>query len=413
MKNSNIPEIRFRGFTYEWEQRKLQDIVEYYDGTHQTPKYTKSGVPFVSVENIGDIKATNKYISKEDFEAQFKVKPQKDDIFMTRITAGIIGDTALVIDDKPLAYYVSLALIRPKEIDSAYLEKYINSSQFKNELHKRIIHTAFPKKINLGEIGQCIVSFPQDRDEQEKIGRLFQQLDDTIALYQRELTILKQTKQGFLQKMFPKQGEKEPEVRFPGFYDDWEQRKLGELVDIIRSYSLSRDVETNEDTGFRYIHYGDIHKKVADLIKSDHELPRIKSGKYEFLEKGDVIVADASEDYIGIAEPSILLNKPIERVVAGLHTIAIRPKTINPLYLYYLFRTIEFKQFANKVGTGMKVYGITSKNLLKFETQMPSYKEQQKMGIFFKQLDDTIVLHQQELELLQRTKKAFLQKMFV
>ncbi len=230
MSNDTQPEIRFPGFTDDWEQRKLADLAEYYDGTHQTPKYTKSGVPFVSVENINNIKRTDKYISEEDFENQFKIKPQKDDILMTRITAGVIGDTTIVPDNNPLAYYVSLALIRPKKIMASYLEKYIGSNQFKEELHKRIIHTAFPKKINLGEIGQCIVSCPCNDSEQEKIGSFFKQLDKTITLHQRKLDLLKETKKGFLQKMFPKNGAKVPEIRFPGFTEDWEERKLQEVL---------------------------------------------------------------------------------------------------------------------------------------------------------------------------------------
>ena len=201
-EGEKVPEVRFPGFTDDWEQRKLADLAEYYDGTHQTPKYTKSGVPFVSVENINNIKRTDKYISEEDFENQFKIKPQKDDILMTRITAGVIGDTTIVPDNNPLAYYVSLALIRPKKIMASYLEKYICSNQFKEELHKRIIHTAFPKKINLGEIGQCIVSCPCNDSEQEKIGSFFKQLDKTITLHQRELELLQLTKKAFLQKLF-------------------------------------------------------------------------------------------------------------------------------------------------------------------------------------------------------------------
>lgn len=201
-EGEKVPEVRFPGFTDDWEQRKLADLAEYYDGTHQTPKYTKSGVPFVSVENINNIKRTDKYISEEDFENQFKIKPQKDDILMTRITAGVIGDTTIVPDNNPLAYYVSLALIRPKKIMASYLEKYIGSNQFKEELHKRIIHTAFPKKINLGEIGQCIVSCPCNDSEQEKIGSFFKQLDKTITLHQRELELLQLTKKAFLQKLF-------------------------------------------------------------------------------------------------------------------------------------------------------------------------------------------------------------------
>ena len=121
---------------------------------------------------------------------------------MTRITAGVIGDTTIVPDNNPLAYYVSLALIRPKKIMASYLEKYIGSNQFKEELHKRIIHTAFPKKINLGEIGQCIVSCPCNDSEQEKIGSFFKQLDKTITLHQRELELLQLTKKAFLQKLF-------------------------------------------------------------------------------------------------------------------------------------------------------------------------------------------------------------------
>lgn len=201
-EGEKVPEVRFPCFTDDWEQRKLADLAEYYDGTHQTPKYTKSGVPFVSVENIHNIKRTDKYISEEDFENQFKIKPKKDDILMTRITAGVIGDTTIVPDNNSLAYYVSLALIRPKKIMASYLEKYIGSNQFKEELHKRIIHTAFPKKINLGEIGQCIVSCPCNDSEQEKIGSFFKQLDKTITLHQRELELLQLTKKAFSQKLF-------------------------------------------------------------------------------------------------------------------------------------------------------------------------------------------------------------------
>ena len=108
----------------EWEVKKLKENVLIVDGTHQTPKYISNGVPFVSVENIGNISNTDKYISKEDFE-KFKVKPQKNDILMTRITAGIIGDTEIVKNDCPLAYYVSLSLIRTiNKYDVNFLNKF-------------------------------------------------------------------------------------------------------------------------------------------------------------------------------------------------------------------------------------------------------------------------------------------------
>jgi type I restriction enzyme, S subunit len=205
---------------------------------------------------------------------------------------------------------------------------------------------------------------------------------------------------------------KSPQIRFAGFTDAWEQRELGKVVDTVRSYSLSRDVETDENSGFRYVHYGDIHKKVADLIESDEQLPMIKAGDYDLLQKGDVIVADASEDYIGIAEPSVLLDKPRDKVVAGLHTIAMRPKEITPLFLYYLLHTDDFKKFGGRVGTGMKVFGITKKNLFEYPTVLPIKEEQEKIGNFFYELSHLITLHQRKLEQLKETKKSLLQKMF-
>ncbi|WP_312813984.1 restriction endonuclease subunit S [Sedimentibacter sp.] len=225
--------------------------------------------------------------------------------------------------------------------------------------------------------------------------------------------MLKKMKHAYLQQMFAENGESMPRLRFADFDGEWEQRKLGELVDTVKSYSLSRDVETSEHTGFRYVHYGDIHKKIADLIKDDSILPIIKAGEYELLQKDDVIVADASEDYIGIAEPSIILENPKDKIVAGLHTIAMRPKEIDSLFLYYLLHTNRFKRFGNKVGTGMKVFGITTNNLYKFIVLMPNIKEQVKIGTFFKQLDDNITLNQTKLDKLKLIKNVYLQKMFI
>ena len=143
----------------EVEWKELSEVADYYDGKHQTPKYTHSGVPFISVENIKNIYGTNKYISKEEFST-FKAKPAKDDIFMTRI--GNIGSCALVQNDDDLAYYVTLALIKPnkKIILSKFLKFFIESTHGKKELDKRILHTAISIKINLRDIGKIILPLP-------------------------------------------------------------------------------------------------------------------------------------------------------------------------------------------------------------------------------------------------------------
>ncbi|GAB6034670.1 restriction endonuclease subunit S [Galenea microaerophila] len=145
------------GAKVEW--KKLGEMAEIYDGTHQTPKYTNFGVPFVSVQNIKNIYATEKYISAEDFE-QYKHKPRKNDILMTRI--GDIGTCAVVDNDEPLAYYVTLALIRVNQqvILPKFLMHVIESGIGKSELYKRTLVHAVPMKINLGEIGKIIIPIP-------------------------------------------------------------------------------------------------------------------------------------------------------------------------------------------------------------------------------------------------------------
>lgn len=197
-KGEKVPEVRFPGFTGDWEQCKLKKVAEIYDGTHQTPEYKDNGIMFLSVENIKTLKS-NKFISEEAFEKEFKVRPEKNDVLMTRI--GDIGTANVVKDSTPIAYYVSLALIKSKRLNPYFLQASIHSPFMKNELWKRTLHIAFPKKINKNEISNVLINFP-DMEEQTKIGNFFRQLDDTINLHQRELDSLKEMKKAFLQKMF-------------------------------------------------------------------------------------------------------------------------------------------------------------------------------------------------------------------
>lgn len=206
--------------------------------------------------------------------------------------------------------------------------------------------------------------------------------------------------------------DKVPEIRFNGFGGEWEERKLESLTERVKSYSLSRDVESREYTGYKYIHYGDIHTKVANIIDENSILPNIKEGAYELLEKGDLILADASEDYQGIATPAIVNTYTPYKLVAGLHTIALRPLNSSSLFLYYLCNSSSFKKYGFKTGTGMKVFGISFSNLVKFEGNIPSLEEQTQIGCFFKKLDSIIAIRQRELDNVRQTKKAFLQKMF-
>lgn len=195
---SQFPEIRFKGFTDAWEQRKLAELCNVYDGTHQTPRYTTSGVMFVSVENIKTLES-DKYISEDNFKNEFKIFPEFGDILLTRI--GDVGSANIILDNIKRAYYVSLALLKPKDINSLFLLALLSSASVQSEIWRRTLHIAFPKKINKNEIDKVIVNKPSNL-EQKKIGELIYALDQIITLHQRKLDRLQEVKKGLLQKMF-------------------------------------------------------------------------------------------------------------------------------------------------------------------------------------------------------------------
>ena len=199
-KNGQLyPEVRFPEFTDAWEQRKLGELVGIYDGVHQTPEYQDSGIMFLSVENIATLKS-EKYISEEAFERDYKVYPEKGDILMTRI--GDVGTTNVVETAEKVAFYVSLALLKPNGIDSYFLSNAMKTNVFQKGLRERTLVTAIPQKINKDEIGKIDIFITNDDEEQKKIGTYFSTLDNLITLHQRELDHLKLLKKGMLQQMF-------------------------------------------------------------------------------------------------------------------------------------------------------------------------------------------------------------------
>jgi type I restriction enzyme S subunit len=186
----------------DWKQRRLNKLVKIYDGTHQTPSYVESGIAFYSVEHVtANQFSKTKFISKEVYEKENKrVKLEKDDILMTKI--GSIGVPRLIDWDVEASFYVSLALLKKSSnISNKYLVHFINSTFFQNELWKRTIHVAFPQKINLGEIGECIVIFPC-ATEQSKIANFLSAIDEKIELVAQQIEDTQEYKRGLLQGMF-------------------------------------------------------------------------------------------------------------------------------------------------------------------------------------------------------------------
>lgn len=185
---------RLEGFEGEWEEVMLNNKCRVFDGTHQTPIYTQTGIKFVSVEDINDIYASTKFISVYDYNRDYKVFPELGDILMTRI--GDIGTPALVNKKERVAYYVSLALLKSIKINSEYLYHYISCNAFKTELDARTLHHATPKKINKNEIGKCIIKYPTDIKEQQAIAGILTAMDEEIEYLRQEKEKIEKLKAG-------------------------------------------------------------------------------------------------------------------------------------------------------------------------------------------------------------------------
>ncbi|MEJ7175269.1 restriction endonuclease subunit S [Staphylococcus caprae] len=202
-----------------------------------------------------------------------------------------------------------------------------------------------------------------------------------------------------------------PELRFPEFKDEWTQSFLDQLGDFKKSYSLSRSYEGNGD--YRYIHYGDIHSRFPSILKFANIIPTITEIKdFEEIEKGDLIFADASEDYKDLGK-TILADFNDSKIIAGLHTHLFRPKNfIDSRFLLYNTKTNNYLKFIRKQGTGISVLGISKKNLSKYLMSLPSSEEQYKISNFFSKLDRQIKLEEEKLALFEQQKKGYMQKIF-
>ena len=257
MSNDTQPEIRFPEFTDEWEQRKLGDESDVRDGTHDSPKYYDKGYPLVTSKNLKDfgLDLSNvSFISDEDFEVINKrSKVDIGDILFGMI--GTIGNPVLV--DRADFAIKNVALIKEqKKILNSFLIQILKSPVFDKYI-KNENAGGTQKFLSLSKVRDFNFLCP-NIDEQNCISAFFKKLDDTIALHQRKLDLLKETKKGFLQKMFPKNGAKVPEIRFPGFTGDWEERKLGEVVVFLNGRAFKQQ-ELLDSGKYRVLRVGNFN----------------------------------------------------------------------------------------------------------------------------------------------------------
>ncbi|HII0542795.1 TPA: restriction endonuclease subunit S, partial [Staphylococcus aureus] len=397
------PELRFPGFEGEWEEKKLGEVAEIYDGTHQTPKYTNEGIKFLSVENIKTLNSS-KYISEEAFEKEFKIRPEFGDILMTRI--GDIGTPNIVSSNEKFAYYVSLALLKTKNLNSYFLKNLILSSSIQNELWRKTLHVAFPKKINKNEIGKIKINFPTNK-EQQKIGQFFSKLDRQIELEEQKLELLQQQKKGYMQKIFSQ------ELRFKDEngedYPEWEEKKLGDITEQ-SMYGIGASA-TRFDSKNIYIRITDIDEKSRKLKYQNLTTPDEINNKYK-LKRNDILFArtgaSTGKSYIHKEEKDIY-----NYYFAGFLIKFEINEQNSPLFIYQFTLTSKFNNWVKVMSVRSGQPGINSEEYAKLPLVLPNKLEQKKIAEFLDRFDQQIELEKQKIEILHQQKKGLLQSMFI
>jgi len=395
VKNKQIPEIRFAGFTDSWKQHKLGEIVNITMG--QSPNgenYTDNPEDHILVQGNADIK--NGWVSPRVWTTQVTKAASKGDIILSvRAPVGDVGKTHYdVVLGRGVAAiqgneFIFQSLNKMKS--SGFWTSYSTGSTFDS--------------INSNDLKEATINIPTEA-EQTIIGDFFKKLDKTIALNKQELAKLKQTKQGFFQKMFPKEGGKVPEVRFPDFNDDWEKRKLDE---ILKERKVKQKISEKAPLLAFASGQGVIDRSERKTNNRDF-LTKDSTNKTYLLTKYDDIVYNPSNLKYG----AIDRNKHGQGVISPIY-VTFETDEI-PSFIELIVKSEGFKQRALEYeeGTVTKRQSVKAENLLSLDVILPKSKEEQiKIGEFFKQLDEIIILKQQEIESLLETKKALLQKMFV
>ena len=354
--------------------------------------YSDKPSDYILVQGNADLQ--NGWVTPRIWTTQITKKADAGDLIMSvRAPAGAMGKTAYnaVIGR-------GVAAIKGNEFIYQLLVKMDSDGYWKT-----LSCGSTFESLNSNNIKNADVLIP-NTDEQERIGDYFANLDNLITLHQRKYNKLLNVKKSMLEKMFPKNGSNIPEIRFKGFTDPWEQRKLGDILISLQNNTLSRANLSNEAGVAKNVHYGDVLIKFGEVLDvSKEKLPMISDesvlSKYKssFLQNGDVIVADTAEDStVGKCSEIVGLNDEV--VLSGLHTIPYRPiEKFASGYLGYYLNSSAYHNHLIPLMQGIKVTSISKSAMQDTDIVYPkSVEEQGKIGDYFQSLDHLITLHQRE-----------------
>ena len=405
MAKNTKPAIRFKGFTDAWEQRKLGEVAENFEyGLNAAAKEFDGVNKYIRITDIDD---ESHQFNKEDLtspdtnlEIAERYKLEKGDILFAR-TGASVGKSYIYRESDGLVYYAGF-LIRGKikeGFDTEFVFQNTLTEEYKNYIRITSQRSGQPG-VNAQEYQEYSFKVPHYA-EQKQIGMLFKNLDNLITLHQRKYDSLVNVKKAMLEKMFPKNGETVPEIRFKGFTDAWEQRKLGEC--------FSEHVESMPDGEMLSVTISSGIKNFSELGRHDNS--NDDKSRYKKVSVGDIAYnsmrmwqgASGYSPYEGIVSPAYTVLSPVEGIV-------------NSKCVSYLFKREDvihtFK--LNSQGITSDNWNLKYPVLSQIEIMVSkNIEEQEKIASFFSNLDNLITLHQRKLEKLKNIKKSCLEKMFV
>ena len=413
-EKQNAPEIRFEGFTDPWEQRKLGNCGTTYGGlTGKTKEnFGHGNARFIPYTNVFD----NPLTDTKRLEA-VEIDPSQNqvaygDVFFTvsSETPNEVGMSSVWLSDQEDVYLNSFCFgyRQDSTFDPHYLAYMLRSSSVRSNL---ILLAQGISRFNISKNKVMELSVPvPSAVEQKQLGQYFTKLDSLITLHQRKYDKLCTVKKSMLEKMFPKPGETEPEIRFEGFTDPWEQRKLSSIAASF-NYGLNA-AATEYDGKNKYLRITDIDDATHEFLKSDLTTPLADlamSADY-LLEEGDLLFART-----GASVGKTYLYRQYDGTVyfAGFLIRARIKESADPEFVYQATLTDAYKKFVAITSQRSGQPGVNAQEYADYQLTLPSRTEQRQIGMTLRSLDDLITLHQRKLDLLKNMKKSLLDKMFV
>ncbi|WP_279204262.1 restriction endonuclease subunit S [Intestinimonas butyriciproducens] len=405
-KKSDAPAIRFKGFSDAWEQRKFSDI------TFPAGEKNKDNLPLESysiTNEHGFVPQDEKFenggtMREADKRMYYIVSPNSFAYNPARINVGSIGYQN--IGKNVIVSSLYEVFKTSEDVDDRLLWHWFKSPDFQKlimQLQEGGVRLYFYyDKLCMGEVSLPLL------EEQRKIGKLFDTLDNLITLHQRKFEKLTNVKKSMLEKMFPQNGSSYPEIRFKGFTDPWEQRKAIDIADYSKGNGYSKGDLT--DSGTPIILYGRLYTKYQFAISEVDTFAVPRNGAV-YSQGNEVIVPASGETAEDIARASAVEESG---VLLGGDLNILRPfDFINPLFLALAISNGEPQKELAKKAQGKSVVHIHNTDIQEVTIAYPSRTEQDRIVSVFRQLDNLITLHQRELEKLQNIKKSMLEKMFV